>query len=85
MEFLLTIGVVCLVICAVKLLFSLILLPFRLVGWLLHGVFGLLICIPLLILGIGAFSLAFPVVVLLCLLPAILLVAGLAALIKLLS
>jgi hypothetical protein len=78
----LTLGVVVLVT-ILKLLVALLLLPFKLAWWMAKGLVGLLLIVPLALVGFLVFTNVFPVMVLLLLLPVIAVVAGVGLLVKL--
>ncbi len=78
----LTVGVVVLV-GVLKLLVGLVLLPFKLAWWMAKGLVGLLLIVPLVIVGFLILTNVFPVILLLLLLPAIAVVAGVGLLAKL--
>ena len=67
-------------IAALKVLFWLVILPFKLGFWLLKGVFALVFVVPLALLTVWALSAVFPVVLLVLLLPVLLVVGGVFAL-----
>lgn len=78
----LTLGVV-LLIGFLKLLVVVLLLPFKLAWWTAKGLLGLLLFVPMLILGYLVIAGAFPALLLLLILPVFVVVAGVGLLIKL--
>jgi hypothetical protein len=78
----LTLGVV-LLIGLLKLLVVVLLIPFKLAWWAAKGLIGLLFVVPLVILGYLVVAGAFPIFLLLFVLPVILVVAGIGLLVKL--
>ena len=77
----LAIGVVVLV-GVLKLLVSLLLLPFKLAWWMAKGLVGLLLIVPVAIVGILVLTNVFPVVLLILLLPVIAVVAVVGLLVR---
>ena len=78
----LAVGVLVLV-AILKLLVALVLLPFKLAWWMAKGLLGVLLFVPLAVVGFLVFTNVFPVIVLLLLLPLIVVVAGIGLLVKL--
>lgn len=65
---------------ALKALFWLLILPFKLAFWLVKGAFALFVVIPVALIAIWTLSAVFPVLLLAILLPVLLVVGGLFAL-----
>jgi hypothetical protein len=78
----LTLGVIVLV-GVLKLLVALLLLPLKLAWWVAKGLVGLLLFVPLAIVGFLVLTNVFPVILLLLLLPLVVVVAGVGLLVKL--
>ena len=82
LEILMVIGAIVLVAAIagglLKLLFSLILLPFKLGLWIVKGVFAVLIVIPAVILAVCALSAVLPVVLVVIAVPFLCVVAAFA-------
>lgn len=66
-----------------KLLFALVLLPFKIVLWTAKGLLGLLLIVPMVIVGILVITNIVPILLFLLLLPLFLVVAGVALFLKL--
>jgi len=66
-----------------KALIWIVVLPFKIGIWLLQGVIGIFVIVPLVLVGVCAASAAVPIVLGLLALPVIAVVAGLVALVKL--
>jgi hypothetical protein len=80
----LVIGGLALLAIAVKIVFSLVLLPFQIVGFLLKGLFFLIFGIPLLVIAVAIASLVLPIVAVIAL-PALVFVGGIVLLVKILT
>ena len=65
---------------ALKALMWLVILPFKVGFWLLQGVVGLIVIIPLAIVGICVLSAFFPLVLALIAVPVVLIIVGFCAL-----
>lgn len=65
-----------------KVLFWLLVLPFKVGFWLLKGVFALVLIVPLTLLSLWAASAVLPVIVLAVALPVLLLIGGIVALVR---
>jgi hypothetical protein len=66
-----------------KLLVALLLLPLKLAWWTARGVLGLLLVIPLIVVGYLVITNVFPVLLILLLLPVLVVVAGIGLLMRL--
>jgi hypothetical protein len=86
-ELLLFIGAIALgiavIVGVVKLLFAVMLLPFKAAIWIGKGLFGLLIALPVLVIVLLVVTNVVPLVLFALLLPIILFIAGVALLLKL--
>ena len=74
-----------LVVVLVKLLVALVLVPFKIGFWLLKGLLVLLLVVPVIILSLGAASIAAPFVLAVLALPVLFIVGGVILLAKLLA
>ena len=87
LEVLFLIGIVALGIVllagVLKLLFTLVLLPFQIIWWTAKGLLGLLLVVPLLVVGVLVVANVLPMVLLFLLLPVFLVLAGIVMLLRL--
>ena len=72
-------------VACLKVLFWLLVLPFKLGWWLLNGVFALVVIVPLVVLSVLVATAAIPVVILVAATPVLIVVGGLIVLVRLIA